>query len=188
VRPCVQFFAASDPALRPMIVAFLAFVFTAAFTLALLGFVVMHLRLAAANQTTIEAYEKRVVLPWPYDRGARRNLVEVFGRRRWAWALPVSSPEELRALAEPYLDFRLPLPGGAGPELGGGGAGAAAELGPERGRRWQSGLRRSGSDVGAPGSNVPMVVVHSGGAATVPVLLEHYAGGQLSSSDADHTA
>lgn len=41
-----------------MLAAFLAFVFAAAFTLALLAFLIMHLRLTAINQTTIEAYEK----------------------------------------------------------------------------------------------------------------------------------
>ena len=58
IRPCITFFSADDPSVRPMITAFLSFVFTAAFALALLGFVVMHLKLVATNQTTIEAYEK----------------------------------------------------------------------------------------------------------------------------------
>ena len=44
-----------------MLVAFLGFVFTAAFMLALAGFLIMHLRLIGWNQTTIEAYEKSPV-------------------------------------------------------------------------------------------------------------------------------
>ena len=39
----------------------MCFVFSAAFSLALLGFLIMHLRLIATNHTTIEAYEKRPI-------------------------------------------------------------------------------------------------------------------------------
>lgn len=43
------------------ILAFICFVFSAAFSLALLGFLIMHARLILTNHTTIEAYEKRPV-------------------------------------------------------------------------------------------------------------------------------
>ncbi len=46
---------------RRTILAFICFVFSAAFTLALMGFLIMHLRLVGMNQTTIEAYEKRPI-------------------------------------------------------------------------------------------------------------------------------
>ena len=61
---------------------FVAFVVDAAFCLSLAGFLVMHLRLVAANCTTIEMYEKRRAPDWPYNRGVRRNFQDVFGARR----------------------------------------------------------------------------------------------------------
>ena len=62
---------------------FLAFVIDAAFALAILGFLIMHGRMIARNMTTIEMYEKQrnAKGPWPYDKGARQNFVEVFGKR-----------------------------------------------------------------------------------------------------------
>lgn len=65
---------------RPATV-FIAFVVDLAFALCLLGFLVMHARLVAANCTTIEMFEKRRVPQWPYDRGFRSNFQEVFGCR-----------------------------------------------------------------------------------------------------------
>eukprot|EP00887_Chlorella_sp_A99_P001586 scaffold8.g1586.t1 len=82
VRPCMRFFRTRDPPLADLLLAFVAEVFSTAFSLALLGFVIMHLRLIALNQTTIEAYEKRPIKPWPYDRGWRHNCLEVFGRKQ----------------------------------------------------------------------------------------------------------
>lgn len=67
---------------RPAIL-FLAFVIDAAFALAIVGFLVMHCRMIARNMTTIEMYEKRrhSTGAWPFDRGAKQNFLEVFGRR-----------------------------------------------------------------------------------------------------------
>lgn len=67
---------------RPAIL-FLAFVIDAAFALAIVGFLIMHCRMIARNMTTIEMYEKRrnATGAWPFDRGARHNFIEVFGRR-----------------------------------------------------------------------------------------------------------
>jgi palmitoyltransferase len=56
-------------------------VLSAAFTFALLGFLVMHYQLVAANCTTIEMYEKERMKPWPYDKGTRRNFEDVMGKR-----------------------------------------------------------------------------------------------------------
>ena len=64
------------------VLVFVAFVVDVAFALCLLGFLVMHVRLVAANCTTIEMYEKRRVPQWPYDRGWRSNFHEVFGYRQ----------------------------------------------------------------------------------------------------------
>lgn len=110
VRPCIAFFSARDPELRPLLLSFLAFVFTAAFALALLGFVIMHARLVAANQSTIEAYEKRPLSPWPYDRGARGNYREVFGDDPWRWLVPIVPPEQRRRLLAGCLDVAWALP------------------------------------------------------------------------------
>ena len=46
-------------------------------------------RLIISNCTTIEMFEKERMKPWPYDRGWRRNLEEVFGARPLLWLLPV---------------------------------------------------------------------------------------------------
>lgn len=60
---------------------FVAFVLDVAFTLALAGFLAMHIRLIAMNCTTIEMFEKKRVPLWPYDKGFARNAAEVFGSR-----------------------------------------------------------------------------------------------------------
>ena len=62
---------------------FLAFVIDAAFALAIVGFLIMHCRMIAKNLTTIEMYEKRrsSTGPWIFDKGAKQNFVEVFGRK-----------------------------------------------------------------------------------------------------------
>lgn len=43
----------------------------------------MHCRMITRNMTTIEMYEKRrnATGAWPFDRGAKHNFLEVFGRR-----------------------------------------------------------------------------------------------------------
>ena len=67
---------------RPAVL-FLAFVIDAAFALAIVGFLIMHCRMIARNMTTIEMYEKRrsATGPWQFDRGAKQNFLEVFGKR-----------------------------------------------------------------------------------------------------------
>ena len=67
---------------RPAVL-FLAFVIDAAFALAIVGFLIMHCRMIAKNMTTIEMYEKRrsATGPWQFDRGAKQNFLEVFGKR-----------------------------------------------------------------------------------------------------------
>jgi hypothetical protein len=94
-----------------MITSFLAFVFTAAFCLALLGFVIMHIRLVFINQSTIEAYEKRPLHPWPYDQGFESNFKDVFGDDKKLWLVPIVTKEHRRRLLEETLDgmaVRLP--------------------------------------------------------------------------------
>ncbi|WVZ16946.1 hypothetical protein V8G54_009928 [Vigna mungo] len=53
---------------------FLAFVLNLAFALSVLGFLIMHISLVAANTTTIEAYEKKTTPKWRYDLGRRKNF------------------------------------------------------------------------------------------------------------------
>ena len=79
--------------------AFMAFVMDLALFLSLLGFQALHLRLLLQNCTTIEAFEKRNIQPWPYDKGRRGNFVEVFGHNPWLWAFPVPSGAATASLA-----------------------------------------------------------------------------------------
>ncbi|XP_070673040.1 probable protein S-acyltransferase 14 isoform X2 [Malus domestica] len=53
---------------------FLAFVLNLAFALSVLGFLIMHISLVAANTTTIEAYEKKTSFKWRYDLGRKKNF------------------------------------------------------------------------------------------------------------------
>lgn len=59
--PTLRQFRGTAGPLSTLLLAFTAFVFAAAFSLALLAFLIMHLRLIARNQTTIEAFEKAPV-------------------------------------------------------------------------------------------------------------------------------
>jgi hypothetical protein len=168
IKPTISFFSARDPALRPMITSFLAFVFTAAFSVALLGFVIMHLRLVFINQSTIEAYEKRPVQPWPYDRGWENNFIDVFGTQKKLWFLPVV-PEEhkKRLLAETLSGVPVPLPAGnawqearnttfdlshtngvSGSGVGGGNANSTVAFGQHSGRAQSPSDESVGSDLG----------------------------------------
>jgi palmitoyltransferase ZDHHC2/15/20 len=105
IVPCLDFFRAVHPPGGAIIVAFLAFVFCAAFTLALLGFLILHIKLVVTNHTTIEAYEKAKIRPWPHDKGgALRNVEYVLGRKYWL--LPMYSVEDKRALIRDFLDFK----------------------------------------------------------------------------------
>ncbi|PSC75247.1 putative S-acyltransferase 14 [Micractinium conductrix] len=108
LKPVMDVFGAAQPSVSDLILTFLTFVFALAFSLALLGFVVMHGRLLATNMTTIEAYEKRPVKPWPYDQGSLLNFQSVFGRDRRYWALPLHTPAFRRGLLEDALQTPPP--------------------------------------------------------------------------------
>ncbi|PSS11820.1 Protein like [Actinidia chinensis var. chinensis] len=77
---------------------FLAFVLNLAFALSVLGFLIMHISLVAANTTTIEAYEKKTTPKWRYDLGRKRNFEQVFGMDKWYWFVPSYSEEDLRRM------------------------------------------------------------------------------------------
>ncbi|KAL9256084.1 putative protein S-acyltransferase 14 [Drosera capensis] len=79
---------------------FLAFVLNLAFALSVLGFLIMHTSLVAANKTTIEAYEKKTAAKWRYDLGKKKNFQQVFGMDRRYWFLPAYSNEDLRKMPE----------------------------------------------------------------------------------------
>lgn len=70
VRPCVLAFQQPTGPVGNLLLAFTAFVFAAAFSVALLAFFVMHMRLVARNQTTIEAFEKAPI---------------VYAEKGWCW-------------------------------------------------------------------------------------------------------
>ncbi|TVU30168.1 hypothetical protein EJB05_21777 [Eragrostis curvula] len=80
---------------------FLTFVLNLAFTLSVLGFMIMHISLVSANTTTIEAiqaYEKKTTSFWKYDLGRKRNFAQVFGINKWYWFIPAYSEEDLRRM------------------------------------------------------------------------------------------
>ncbi|KAM7508752.1 hypothetical protein LguiA_019205 [Lonicera macranthoides] len=77
---------------------FLAFVLNLAFALSVMGFLIMHISLVAANTTTIEAYEKKTTPKWRYDLGRKRNFEQVFGMDRRYWFIPAYSEEDLRRM------------------------------------------------------------------------------------------
>lgn len=60
---------------------FIAVVINSAFAVSLAGFLIMHANMLSANCTTIEMYEKERIHPWPYNKGMRRNVEDVFGKR-----------------------------------------------------------------------------------------------------------
>uniref|UniRef100_A0A7S0T2N3 S-acyltransferase n=1 Tax=Mantoniella antarctica TaxID=81844 RepID=A0A7S0T2N3_9CHLO len=95
-----------------MAVVFVTFVLDVAFAASLLGFIIMHANLNLSNMTTIEMYEKKKTLPWRFDRGHHKNLLEVFGENPVFWLVPVHTPGQL---------FRLlhisRLSGGRYPEM-----------------------------------------------------------------------
>lgn len=82
---------------------FIAAVVSIAFALSLLGFLIMHARMVAANCTTIEMYEKQRVASWPYNRGFRWNFVDVFGHKPSQWWVPTLSPEHRQAVLDAAL-------------------------------------------------------------------------------------
>lgn len=48
--------------------------------------------------------------PWPYDQGWRRNFLEVFGRQRQYWLLPLHPAADAEAMRRAYLEWTLPWP------------------------------------------------------------------------------
>ncbi|KAJ8748884.1 hypothetical protein K2173_013317 [Erythroxylum novogranatense] len=77
---------------------FLAFVLNLAFALSVLGFLIMHISLVAANTTTIEAYEKKTTPKWRYDLGRKRNFEQVLGADKRYWFIPAYSDEDIRRM------------------------------------------------------------------------------------------
>ena len=78
--PLAALFDGQGGCCRPAL-TFVAMVVDFAFALSVLGFLIMHARMAAINATTIEMYEKRRSPQWRYNRGLVNNLREVFGPR-----------------------------------------------------------------------------------------------------------
>lgn len=77
---------------------FLSFVLNLAFALSVLGFLIMHIALVAANTTTIEAYEKKTTPKWRYDLGRKKNFEQVFGMDKRYWFIPAYSEDDLRRM------------------------------------------------------------------------------------------
>lgn len=73
----------------------------------LLLFLAMHLKLILSNCTSIEMYEKQRIDPWPYDRGHKSNVREVFGPSKWIWFLPFHTETERQRLLDSVLLPRL---------------------------------------------------------------------------------
>ncbi|KAH6779772.1 DHHC-type zinc finger family protein [Perilla frutescens var. hirtella] len=96
----IAFFSDGDIPGTPGTLAttFLAFVLNLAFALSVMGFLIMHISLVAANTTTIEAYEKKSTPKWRYDLGRKRNFEQVFGMDRKYWFVPGYSEEDLRRM------------------------------------------------------------------------------------------
>lgn len=88
-------------------IVFLSFVIDVAFVIGLLGFLGMHLKLLSENCTSIELHEKQEIQPWPYDKGWKANVEEVFGSSRWQWLLPFHSQQEKQSLMDSLLSPRL---------------------------------------------------------------------------------
>nr|AQX44191.1 hypothetical protein [Apostasia odorata] len=96
----IAFFSEEEIPTTPgsLAASFLTFVLNLAFAISVLGFLVMHLSLVAANTSTIEAYEKKTTPKWRYDLGRRKNFEQVFGINKWYWLIPAYSEEDLRKM------------------------------------------------------------------------------------------
>lgn len=96
----IAFFSDDEIPGTPSMLAttFLAFVLNLAFALSVLGFLIMHISLVAANTTTIEAYEKKTTPKWRYDLGRKRNFEQVFGMDKRYWFVPCYSEEDIRRM------------------------------------------------------------------------------------------
>ena len=58
------------------------------FSLVLTAFVRFHIGLLLKNSTTIESMDKKMK-GFPFDVGTLLNILQVFGKNRWLWALPI---------------------------------------------------------------------------------------------------
>uniref|UniRef100_A0A0D9W2Z2 S-acyltransferase n=1 Tax=Leersia perrieri TaxID=77586 RepID=A0A0D9W2Z2_9ORYZ len=84
----IAFFSDIDIPGSPAALAttFLTFVLNLAFSLSVLGFMIMH------------AYEKKTTPRWMYDLGRKRNFIQVFGNDKRYWFIPAYSEEDLRRM------------------------------------------------------------------------------------------
>ncbi|GAV82751.1 zf-DHHC domain-containing protein [Cephalotus follicularis] len=81
-----------------LVAIFLTFVLNFAFALSVMGFLIMHVTLLAANTTTIEAFEKKRTPKWHYDLGRRKNFEQVFGTNKKYWFIPAYSEDDLKQM------------------------------------------------------------------------------------------
>ncbi|GKU95458.1 hypothetical protein SLEP1_g8815 [Rubroshorea leprosula] len=110
LRIFVAFFADGEISGTPGAIAaiFITFVLNIAFALSVMGFLIMHISLVAANTTTIEAYEKKLDPKWCYDLGWKKNFEQVFGNDKKFWFIPAYSKEDMRRI--PALQgFEYPI-------------------------------------------------------------------------------
>ncbi|VFQ85961.1 unnamed protein product [Cuscuta campestris] len=96
-------------------IIFLAFALNLAFSLSVLGFLIMHISLVLRNTTTIEAFEK-VAPKWRYDLGRRRNFEQVFGTDKQYWLIPAYSKEDFGSMPA-LCGLEYPLKPGDGQEF-----------------------------------------------------------------------
>ncbi|XP_038875962.1 probable protein S-acyltransferase 14 [Benincasa hispida] len=77
---------------------FITFILNLTFALSVMGFLILHISLVAANTTTIEAYEKKTTPKWHYDLGRRKNFEQVFGMDKKYWFIPAYSQDDLKRM------------------------------------------------------------------------------------------
>lgn len=87
------------------ILLFVTFIFDLAFTISLLGFLLLHSRLVFQNKTTIESFEKAPVHPWQFDRGWRSNFREIFGDEARRWLIPVHTKKQQQLMLHRTLQL-----------------------------------------------------------------------------------
>eukprot|EP01025_Chloroclados_australasicus_P028641 TRINITY_DN2838_c0_g1_i1.p1 TRINITY_DN2838_c0_g1~~TRINITY_DN2838_c0_g1_i1.p1 ORF type:complete len:348 (-),score=9.31 TRINITY_DN2838_c0_g1_i1:503-1402(-) len=104
IYPMIQFFKKGGDAKGA--VTLFGFVLDLAFSISLAGLIFMHWQMICQNRTSIEAFDKNVN-PWPFDKGRRKNIEEVFGREFWRWWLPYYTEDEQRNLLQGALGQRL---------------------------------------------------------------------------------
>ncbi|XP_022995673.1 probable protein S-acyltransferase 14 [Cucurbita maxima] len=77
---------------------FVTFILNLTFSLSVMGFLILHISLVAANTTTIEAYEKKTTPKWHFDLGRRKNFEQVFGMDKKYWFIPAYSQDDLKRM------------------------------------------------------------------------------------------